>query len=228
MFRDYGCSYAGPVPGIMNHGPVPATLTGPIGARTNRPVALVTDDFRLYHILVPLFESHGVNVLGLRPGEVVPEAVEVLLGGPADDPRTIAIDDEPQGSLLAVLAALDPRPTARGGYHEVVFGIDPGESIGLAFVADGQPLFVDQVFDPKDAVERLIVWRRAVTAESWKAHIGDGAPTVGVRLEGLIHKLLDGVAVRFVPEQETSPGSPATGSRHTDAAILIALRRPVG
>jgi len=44
-------------------------MTGHRGARANRSVALVTDDFRLYHRLVPVLESQGLRVLGLRPGE---------------------------------------------------------------------------------------------------------------------------------------------------------------
>lgn len=203
-------------------------MTGHIGERTNRPVALVTDDFRLYHELVPLFESNGIPILGLRPGDRIPDAVEVVVGGADDDARSVALRPDAQATLLAVLMALDAkRAGRRGAYERVVFGIDPGDAIGLAVVADGQPLMVDQVFDPEAAVARLAAWQRGLVADAWFAHIGDGAPMIGVRLEGLLHKRLDGVAVRFVPEQETSPGSPETRSRHTDAAILIALRQPI-
>ncbi len=189
-------------------------------------MALVTDDFRVYHALVPVFEGHGVHLLGLAPGEDVPPSVQVIVGGPAGDGRSVPLFDDAQACLLAAIAALDERPTAEDGYSEVVFGLDPGDAIGLAVVADGMALLVDQVFDPEAAVERLVIWKQALSATSWRAHIGDGAPAVGVRLEGLIHARIQGVLVRFVPEDETSPGSPATQSRHTDAAIHIALRRP--
>lgn len=190
-------------------------------------MALVTDDFRLYHELVPLFEAHGVPLLGVRPGERVPDAVEVVVGGAQDDPRCVALRPHAQATLLAVIMALDGRRAARAEpYGKVVFGIDPGDAIGLAVVADGRPLMVDQVFAPEAAVALLVAWQSGLAARAWFAHIGDGAPMIGVRLEGLLHKHLDGVAVRFVPEQETTPGSPETRSRHTDAAILIAFRHP--
>lgn len=202
-------------------------MTGHIGARTNRQVALVTDDFRLYHELVPLFESHGVPLLGLAPSEAVPDSVQVLVGGPDDDPRHVPLRTDAQATFLAVLMALDERVAERGAsYRRVVFGLDPGDAIGLAVVADNIVLLVDQVLSPDDAVARLAAWMTGLRADTWMAHIGDGAPMVGVRLEGLVHKRLDGVGVRFVPEQETSPESPQTQSRHTDAAIHIALREP--
>jgi hypothetical protein len=201
-------------------------LTGPVGARTNRPVALVTEDFRTYHELVPVFRDRGLDLLGLRPGEAVPEAVQALIGGPPGDPRSVALRSDAEATLLAVLQLLDGRRAATGGYSEVVFGVDPGKTIGLAVVAAGLPLAVAEAHGPEEVLLRLAVWRSGLDAQEWRIHIGDGSPEVGTAVAAAAARAMPDAAVVVVPETATTPYSPTTQSRHTDAAILIALRRP--
>lgn len=201
-------------------------MTGPIGARTNRAVALVTDDFRTYHRLVPVFEARGLPVLGLRPGDEVPVAVQALIGGPSSDPRSVGLRDDAEATLLAVLQVLDERPVAEAAYPEVVFGVDPGQTIGLAVLAAGMPLLVAEERGPKLAAERLRRWRTGLWADRVAVHIGDGEPVTGQGVAAEAARLMPGAEVAFVHEGSTTPYSPATKSRHTDAAIHIALRRP--
>ncbi len=201
-------------------------MTGHPGERRNRAVALVTDDFRLYHELAPFLESHGVRVLGLKPGEPVPASVRVLLGGPAGDPRSVPLREHPDATLLAVYAALDARPTAKGGYQRIVFGIDPGQVIGLAVLADGAWLHVAEARSGAEAVERVGDWATGLSGKRWEVHVGDGHPQVGRPLLPALRQRLPQAKVLLVPEEKTSPFRPVTQSRHTDAAILIALREP--
>lgn len=189
-------------------------------------VALVTDDFRLYHELAPYLESHQVRVLGLKPGEEAPKSVKVLLGGPAGDPRTVALREDREATLLALFSALDERPTARGGYQRIVFGVDPGHVIGLAVLADGAWLHVAEARSPEDAVERIAAWATGLCAKTWEVHVGDGHPATGRGLIPAMKARLPQARVTLVPEEATSPFRPVTGSRHTDAAIHIAMREP--
>lgn len=202
-------------------------MTGHSGQRRNHGVALVTDDFRLYHELAPFFEGHGIRILGLKPGEQPPASIKVLLGGPPGDPRTIALREHREATLLAVYAALDARPTARGGYQRVVFGVDPGEVIGLAVLADGAWLHVAEAHGVADAVSHIAEWTTGLTAKTWEAHVGNGHPSVGRPILVELRKALPKVKVMLVPEGATTPDRPRTQSRHTDAAILIALREPL-
>ena len=203
-------------------------MTGHPGARRNLDVALVTDDFRLYHDLAPYLEAKGIRVLGLKPGEAVPPSVRVLLGGPEGDRRTVALRPDREATLLAVYAALDDRPTARaaGGYQRVVFGVDPGHVIGLAVLADGAGLHVAEARSPEEAVRRLLAWMTGLSAHSWAVHVGDGHPKSGRSLVRDLRAALPQARVQLVPEERTSPFRPVTESRHTDAAIHIARREP--
>ncbi len=195
-----------------------------MGERRNRPVALVTDDFRLYHDLAPFFESVGVTLLGLTPGEEIPAVVQVLLGGPEGDPRTVAVLPDREATLLAVAQALDPRGSE---YRHVVYGIDPGETMGLAVVADDMPLWVAEEHSIEGTVRRLSAWRTGLEARSESVHIGDGAPDVGRALRHALREADPDLPVLMVPEFASTPSAAVTGSRHTDAAIRIARRQPL-
>jgi hypothetical protein len=206
-------------------------LTGHKGERVNRSVALVTDDFRLYHKLVPFLEGNGLRVLVLKPGDAVPAAVQVLLGGPSDDPRTVPLRPDFEATFLAALAALDPRLRRPGGsarrpYHRVVFGLDPGRVTGVAVLADGELFLVGESLSVEAAVERVASWATAFETESWAIHVGAGAPEVGRALLQGLRQRLPHARASLVGEEKTTPYSHVTGSRHTDAAVHIALREP--
>lgn len=189
------------------------------------PVALVTDDFRLYHRLAPFLEAYGIRVLGLAPHDEVPAAARVVLAGPPGDPRSIPVRDDLEATLLATFAALDPRGRGQG-YTRVVFGVDPGQVIGLAVLADGEPLLVGEARDVQQAAARLAAWATGLTARVWDVHVGDGAPETGKRLVRAVRTALPDAHVAVVGEEGTSPWFAVTGSRHTDAAIQIARREP--
>lgn len=199
-------------------------MTGFPGERRNREIALVTDDFALYHKLVPFFAAHGQTILVLKPGEAVPASVRALLNGPAEDARSVPLRDDLEASLLACFTHLDRRPGA-AGYRRITLGVDPGKVIGLAVVADGHWLLVGTSLSVAAAVTRLAAWVTGLTAETMTAHVGAGAPAVGRELAATLRTRLPGVPVRIVREHATTPWRRETGSRHTDAAIHIALRQ---
>jgi hypothetical protein len=200
-------------------------VTGHFGERRNRQVALVTDDFRVYHRLVPYLESQGLRVLVLKPGDPVPASVRVLLGGPPGDPRSVPLREGPEATILAAYTHLDRKPGEKG-YRKVTFGVDPGKVIGLAVVADGYWVLVGEERSVPAAVERLSAWAGGLEAGSWAVHIGAGAPAVGRLLAAAIRERLPDLPIHVVREEATTPGSHVTGSRHTDAAVHIALRAP--
>ncbi len=200
-------------------------MTGFPGERRNREIALVTDDFRLYHRLVPFFASHEQTVLVLKPGEAVPASVRALIGGPVGDPRTVALREDLEAALLACWTHLD-RKADGSPYRRVVLGVDPGKVIGLAVVADGHWLLVGESLSVAAAVERLGAWASGLTAGELAVHIGSGAHSLAMDLYIGVRRRLPKVSVSLVSEEATTPVSPVTGSRHTDAAIHIAMRRP--
>ncbi len=200
-----------------------APLTGFIGERTNRAAALMTDDFRIYHELAPWFEARGVQLLGIRSDDEIPPSVRVILGGPPDDPRSVPLPADPEAAWLLVCQGLDARRNG-GPYRRAVIGVDPGATIGVALLADGAVFIVAECHAPADVARRLRVWRPSLRADAWAIHIGDGAPDVGQAIADEARRTWPDAKVSFIPEQASSPPAPATMSRHTDAAIYIAMR----
>ncbi len=194
-----------------------------MGERTNRAAALMTDDFRVYHELAPWFEHRGVQLLGLRQGEEIPPSVRVVLGGPPGDGRSAPLPTDTEAAWLLVCQGLDPR---RNGapYHRVIIGIDPGATIGVAVLADGAVLLVAECHSVDEVVARMQIWKPSLRADTWAVHVGDGAPEVGDALADAAATAWPDATVTFIPEQASSPAAPATMSRHTDAAIYIAMR----
>lgn len=176
--------------------------------------------------MVPVFAERGVTLLGLGPDEPVPDRVQVLLDGPEGDERSVPVRADAEATLLAVAQRLDDRPTARGGYSEVVFGIDPGATIGLAVVCDGAAFLTAHAHDVAAAAERIAAWSTGLDAHRFRIHVGDGAPEIRDALMDALSAAVPDASVHRVREDRTSPNSPITDSRHTDAAIHIALRRP--
>lgn len=170
--------------------------------------ALVTTDFRIYHELAPYFEARGVSLHGYETDEEVPDHMEAVILGA--DARSVPLLS-PAATLLACLDKMDPRGPAR----RCVFGVDPGVTIGLAVLCDGAPRMVGRAHSPEGALATLRDWATGITCPI-RVHIGDGytAPD------------LPDWPCFIVPEHNTSPPGPVTGSRHTDAAILIAMRQP--
>lgn len=193
-------------------------MTGHIGERRNRSVALLTEDFRVYHRLAPFFEAYGFHILGLTPGDAVPRSVQVILGGPPEDRRSVPLRADAEATLLACRAHLD------GGYRRIVFGVDPGRMIGLAVVADGQAILVAEVSSPTAAAQRIASWRTALPEVPTEIHVGDGSPASGRAIVAELRRALPELLIALVPEHATTPYSPVTGSRHTDAAVSIAQR----
>lgn len=188
-------------------------------------MALVTEDFALYHALIPFFARHGQTVLVLKPGESVPTSVRALLGGPVGDPRSVALHSDLEATLLACLTHLDRKPGS-AGYRRVAVGVDPGKVIGLAVVAEGHTILVAESMSPEAACERLAAWVSGLTAGELRIRVGSGARSIGLDLLGRLRRRLPGIQLELVAEHATTPVRPVTASRHTDAAIQIALRPP--
>lgn len=173
----------------------------------------MTNDFRLYHELIPFFAAAGLPVQVIAPDDPIAPNIQVVLNGPQNDSRTIKVVHL-ETTLVRALLALQPN-------GKVVIGIDPGQVIGLALLRADRVLRVHQAHSINEALTHMALWKEATIAT---VHIGDGDPATGQPLLAGASQLFPGRAF-IVSEERTSPAAPATGSRHTDAACYIAMRK---
>lgn len=104
-------------------------------------VSIATRDMRVYYRLVQEFKRKGASFRSILPDEEIPSDVKVVITTSEERPlvnstRIITVGPG-YPYRLAVDRALNS-PEERDTFNEVVVGIDPGKSIGVATLGDGR------------------------------------------------------------------------------------------
>ncbi len=187
-------------------------------------VAVITDDVRVYYMVVKALKAQGIGFYSLRPGEKIPFDVEAVV----TDERTARNLDFPvkivaldEGFIDELLARLEGRER----FKRVCIAIDPGERPGVSVIADNRVVEVHRMRNPRDVDLILELLGRYPSA---LIKIGHGAK----RYRTLTLKALGAVLgydyrVVLVNEARTSPkvgNTDAPGLRDIVAAINIGLR----
>lgn len=184
-------------------------------------VAVVTEDFSLYHDLVVRLKRRSIPFASLSPRDPLPDDVGVVITSPAE---ADAIDFRPVVATRGDLEdAIDQALKALAGREPaqlVAVGVDPGRSIGVAAVADGLVVSSARCGAVDEAVNRVRLLLQRHPAARQVIRVGNGAPTVR---DVLIRRLLVyGVPVEVVDESRTTRPVEAPDVR---AAMTIAATR---
>lgn len=183
-------------------------------------LAVVTEDFELYHTLVSELRGRNVPVTTLEPGDSLPAETTTVLTGRSD---TVQVPDDvdvievdPASPRQAIDSALADE---RQGSDRRIIGVDPGTQPGIAVLEGGDVVAAFQV--PLDqAADRI----REELADGGDpiVRIGDGARLRGTRLIDA----LDDVRIELVDETGTTPhlGTGTRGMGDILAAVNIAHR----
>jgi hypothetical protein len=184
-------------------------------------IAVVTDDFSLYHDLVVRLKRRGVPFASLTPRDPVPDDVGVVITSPAeaktvDFRPVVATRSDLEDAIDQALKALAGREPAQ----VLAVGVDPGRTIGLAAVADGLVVATARCAGVDEAVNRVRLFLQRHPARRQVIRIGHGAPTLR---DVLVRRLLvSGVPVEIVDESRTTRPVEAPDVR---AAMTIASTR---
>ncbi len=105
---------------------------------------------RVYYRLVQEFKRKGASFRSILPEEEIPSDVKVVITTSEERPlvasKRIITVGQGYPYRLAVDRALNA-PEERDAFHEVVVGIDPGKSIGVATLGDGRIIHTALVRD---------------------------------------------------------------------------------
>ncbi len=106
-----------------------------------RRVGIATRDMRVYFRLVQEFKRKGAPFRSILPEEEIPSDVKVVITTSQERPlvtsKRIITVGPGYPYKLAVDRALNS-PEESDAFHEVVVGIDPGKTIGVATLGDGR------------------------------------------------------------------------------------------
>ena len=188
----------------------------------DRPLAVATEDFRLYHDLVAALRARGLAFRTIRPGGRFPPGTGAVLTSAAEAgvvrfPRVIICGDVEDAIARAIQLS-----RGRERWRELVVGVDPGPRPGVAVMGDGEVLDRRAARDPED-VARLVRGAAAnFPAERVRVRVGHGDTTNRNRIINAL--AVEGRFVEIVDERGTTK---RTHTRDLDAAVTIAGGRGV-
>jgi len=197
-------------------------------------VAVVTTSGKAYYRLVEGLRKRGVPFVSLRPEDAVPLSVKVVITTGEEEkkirfPKVLVYneDEDPTDVIEKALQILSGKST----YNQVVVGVDPGKTLGIAVMGDGNLLRSMNVFDTEEAAQKILRALNAVNASMKKVRIGDGAREYQLKLVKLLDRNLPSdITLESVNEEGTTRTNEAPLKynhvpRDIMSAVRIAIRR---
>ncbi len=195
------------------------------GLKRNKQIALITDNFPVYHSIIEEARSRRLNLLVFTPSQPIPAHVSVIITTEDEAPtidfsrdRTIIADRKPKATLDRAISLLFEED-----FERIIIGIDPGKYPGMAVLGNNKTISVHHVSvgEVCPLIKRIM---REYKDKKILVRIGHGARLIRSRL---INDILDlGLGVEMVDETGTTPhlGKGVHGQVISDiiAAINIA------
>jgi hypothetical protein len=198
-------------------------------------IAVATVSGKAYYLIVNELKSRNIPFISLTPYDPVPMEIKVVLTTERERPlirhENVLALKEGEDAQALINQALQ-QAEGKSGYEEIVIGVDPGEILGLAVLADGKVIKTGNCFSIKEAVdeiEKIVESLKDVKAGSIIVKIGDGAPEYKEKLlKALDNRLPPNVELESVSEAGTdrhiSEAKHRRGIRDIVSAIKIAER----
>ncbi|MCJ7793604.1 hypothetical protein MUP42_01585 [Candidatus Bathyarchaeota archaeon] len=196
-------------------------------------VAVATVEGKAYFLIVNELREQNISFISLVPGEPVPAEVKVVITTEKEKhlvkhEKILIFNNE--GELDNLVNEVKRILQGKEAYEKIVIGIDPGEAIGLAVIADGKVIEEGNCFSTQEVINSIIKTIRNVnfSLTSVSVKIGNGVPVYKELLEALDDALPPEVALEVVGEAGTNrplkENKRSRGIRHISSAIQIAGR----
>lgn len=145
-------------------------------------IAVATVSGKAYYLIVNGLKSKNVPFLSLKPWDPIPMEVKIVITTEGErhlirhEKILVYRDDvEPEALINEALQIVH----GKDYYEKVVVGLDPGEVIGLAVLADGKVIETENCFNVEETVKIIssILKNLQKTPTTYiSVKIGDGAP----------------------------------------------------
>jgi ABC-type sugar transport system ATPase subunit len=198
-------------------------------------IAVVTVSGKAYYLIVNELKKKNLPFLSFTPKEPIPLEIYVVITTEEESSvikheNVLVYKDEMEPTLLINEAVQIIQGKKR--YEKIVIGVDPGEVLGLAVLADGKVIETANCFSPEETSERIAsvlrLFKSSPTASVF-VKIGDGVPKYRKKLLRVLDKALpSNVVLESVSEVGTNRYASETkhrrGLRDIVSAIKIAGR----
>jgi hypothetical protein len=196
-------------------------------------VAIATVKGKAYFLIVNELREQRIPFVSLVPGEPLPSEVKVVITTEREQhlvkhEKILILRDD--GELDNLVNEVKRILQGKEAYEKIVVGIDPGEAIGLAVIADGRVIEESNCFSTPELINSVIKMVRNVkfSVTSVSVKIGNGVPIYKEILENLDCALPPQVALEVVSEAGTNrplnENRRSRKIRHISSAIHIAAR----
>jgi hypothetical protein len=194
-------------------------------------IAVATVSGKAYYLIVDVLKAKNVPFLSLKPTEPIPVEVKVVITTEKErhvisHEKVLAYDEvtEPEALVNEALRIVQ----GKEHYEKLTIGIDPGETFGLAVLADGKIIETANCSSIKETLEKVENILRNLEKNlpsTITVKIGDGVPSYKERLlHALDEKLPHNVVLESVSEAGTSRYSSEIKHRRIYRDIISAQR----
>lgn len=199
--------------------------------RENKKIGILVDDFRIMYEIAEELKSWGFNFELLKSDEPIPQDLSIILGSPGAIESKLSEKKiqfiEISGEIKDLITSLILHIVEKKLFEQVVIGIDPGASTGLAVIADDCLLFAEVVSED-ELVQRTLDLLNQFPAKRQIIKIGDGGVISGQFFMNLLSQIPQHVVVQKVDESKSSfqlLSGPIVLDKNQGAAIRIARRK---
>jgi hypothetical protein len=198
-------------------------------------IAVATVSGKAYYLIVDELKKRNVPFISITPYEPVPVEIKVVLTTEREKPLinhenvlTLKEGEDPQALINQAIQHLE----GKNFYEKIVIGVDPGEVLGIAVLADGKIIKTGNSFSIKETIDEIgniIEGLKDVKTSTIIVRVGDGVPEYKERLlRALDRRLPPNVELESVSEAGTdryiSEAKHRRGIRDIVSAIKIARR----
>lgn len=196
-------------------------------------IAVATVSGKAYYLLINELKRKNAPFLSLIPDDNVPIDVKVVITTKSERARIkhetvleYSVDRDPAEIVDEAIRMI----TGKRIYENLVVGIDPGQTFGVAVLGDGNILETKECTSLTSTVNSLKDALNRIPANHVTARVGNGAPLLMRELlDELDSALPDNVIVESVKEDGTSKltggDSRRRGKRDVSSAIKIGQRQ---
>ena len=196
-------------------------------------VAVATVKGKAYFLIVNALREQHIPFVSLIPGEPLLSEVKVVITTEREQhlvnhEKILTFHDD--GDLDNLVNELKRILQGKEAYEKIVVGVDPGEAIGLAAIADGKVIEESNCFSIRELISSVIKIIRNVdfSVTSVSVKIGKGVPIYKEILENLDSALPPQIAFEVVSEVGTNrplnDNKRSRKIRHISSAKHIAAR----
>jgi hypothetical protein len=195
-------------------------------------IAIVTVSGKAYYQLVNELKQRRIFFSSLVPGEPIAPSIKAVITTDKEKsllnhPNIIIYDPEtePSDAVNEAMRAIRDKEI----YDEVIIGVDPGKTFGVAILGDGIVLKTEDGLSLEKTIDTILTGLKKNPGKILRVRIGSGIPKLAEELSRRLKIALpSNVAIEMVSEAGTSSLKTRCTQRKisdADSAVKIAAEK---